>query len=117
MMGGILRRTVLGCCVGVLIAASAQSGMGQVAPLTATYEVSAIRFGVIPQFRVSGLIAGADASRRLDIPVMVWLLKGHGRNVLEKLSRSVLRVGDVLLVQGRIRSINRLADEDAESAE
>jgi glyoxylase-like metal-dependent hydrolase (beta-lactamase superfamily II) len=49
---------------------------------TGRYEVYAIRFGVIPQFRVSGLIAGADAARRLDIPVMVWLLKGNGRNVL-----------------------------------
>jgi glyoxylase-like metal-dependent hydrolase (beta-lactamase superfamily II) len=48
-----------------------------------TYEVYAIRFGVIPQFAVSGLIAGADPSRRLDIPVMVWLLKGsNGRRVL-----------------------------------
>src|SRR5512132_2699037 len=48
-----------------------------------TYEVYAIRFGVIPQFAVSGLVAGADASRKLDIPVMVWLLKGpDGRRVL-----------------------------------
>jgi glyoxylase-like metal-dependent hydrolase (beta-lactamase superfamily II) len=48
-----------------------------------TYEVYAIRFGVIPQFAVSGLVAGADPSRRLDIPVMVWLLKGsNGRRVL-----------------------------------
>lgn len=47
------------------------------------YEVYAVRFGTIPQFRVSGLVAGADASRRLDIPVMVWLLKGsNGRRVL-----------------------------------
>ena len=46
------------------------------------YEVYAVRFGVIPQFRVSGLISGADPSRRLDIPVMVWLLKGQGRNIL-----------------------------------
>lgn len=47
------------------------------------YELYAVRFGTIPQFRVSGLVAGADASRRLDIPVMVWLLKGNnGRNVL-----------------------------------
>jgi di/tricarboxylate transporter len=37
-------------------------------------------------------------------------LNRHGRNLLEKLSRSVLRVGDVLLLQGRTRSINRLAD-------
>jgi glyoxylase-like metal-dependent hydrolase (beta-lactamase superfamily II) len=48
-----------------------------------TYEVYAIRFGVLPQFPVSGLVEGADRSRRLDIPVMVWLLKGSdGRRVL-----------------------------------
>jgi glyoxylase-like metal-dependent hydrolase (beta-lactamase superfamily II) len=48
-----------------------------------TYEVYAIRFGVLPAFRVSGLVAGADAARTLDIPVMVWLLKGSdGRRVL-----------------------------------
>lgn len=50
---------------------------------TATYEVYAIRFGVLPAFRVSGLVAGADPSRTLDIPVMVWLLNGsNGRRVL-----------------------------------
>jgi glyoxylase-like metal-dependent hydrolase (beta-lactamase superfamily II) len=38
---------------------------------------------VLPQFAVSGLVAGADAARKLDIPVMVWLLKGaDGRRVL-----------------------------------
>lgn len=48
-----------------------------------TYEAFAVRFGTLPQFRVSGLISGADASRRLDIPVMVWLLKGSdGKRVL-----------------------------------
>jgi glyoxylase-like metal-dependent hydrolase (beta-lactamase superfamily II) len=47
------------------------------------YEAYAIRFGTIPQFRVAGLVAGADESRRMDIPVMVWLLKGsNGRRVL-----------------------------------
>ena len=49
----------------------------------ATYEAFAIRFGTLAQFRLSGLIAGADSNRRLDIPVMVWLLKGsNGRRVL-----------------------------------
>jgi glyoxylase-like metal-dependent hydrolase (beta-lactamase superfamily II) len=48
-----------------------------------TYEVYAIRYATIPAFRLSGLIAGADSSRRLDIAMMVWLLKGSdGRNVL-----------------------------------
>lgn len=49
---------------------------------TPIYELFAIRFGVIPAFQVSGLVAGADQSRRLDIPVMVWLLKGENRRVL-----------------------------------
>ena len=48
-----------------------------------TYEVYAIRFGVLPAFAVSGLVAGAERGRTLDIPVMVWLLKGsNGRTVL-----------------------------------
>jgi hypothetical protein len=56
---------------------------------TPVYEIYAIRFGVIPQFAVSGLVAGADPARKLDIPVMVWLLKGaDGRRVLTRTSRS-----------------------------
>jgi glyoxylase-like metal-dependent hydrolase (beta-lactamase superfamily II) len=48
-----------------------------------TYEAYAVRFGILPAFSVSGLVAGADRARKLDIPVMVWLLKGsNGRQVL-----------------------------------
>ena len=48
-----------------------------------TYEAFAVRFGILPAFPVSGLVAGAERGRTLDIPVMVWLLKGsNGRNVL-----------------------------------
>jgi glyoxylase-like metal-dependent hydrolase (beta-lactamase superfamily II) len=47
------------------------------------YEVYAISYGVIPDFQVSSLVAGADPSRKLDIQMMVWLLKGPGgRNIL-----------------------------------
>ena len=49
----------------------------------ATYEAFAVRFGILPAFSVSGLVAGAERDRKLDIPVMVWLLKGsNGRTVL-----------------------------------
>jgi len=49
----------------------------------ASYEAFAVRFGILPAFSVSGLVAGADRARKLDIPVMVWLLKGsNGRQVL-----------------------------------
>ena len=47
------------------------------------YEVYAISYGVIADFPVSALIAGADPARRMDIQMMVWLLKGSGgRNIL-----------------------------------
>jgi len=47
------------------------------------YEIYAISYGVIPDFPVSSLVAGAEAARKLDIQMMVWLLKGPGgRNIL-----------------------------------
>jgi glyoxylase-like metal-dependent hydrolase (beta-lactamase superfamily II) len=50
---------------------------------SAVYDAYAIRFGILPGFAVSGLVAGADRTRKIDIPVMVWLLKGsNGRQVL-----------------------------------
>jgi glyoxylase-like metal-dependent hydrolase (beta-lactamase superfamily II) len=48
---------------------------------TGPYEVYAVRYGVLPGFRVSGLVAGADPARRLDIPVMFWVIKGPGGRV------------------------------------
>jgi glyoxylase-like metal-dependent hydrolase (beta-lactamase superfamily II) len=48
-----------------------------------TYEVYAISYAVIPDFPVASLITGADRSRKLDIQMMVWLLKGsNGSNIL-----------------------------------
>ena len=59
---------------------AAQAPGSQAQPV---YEAYAIRFGILPAFPVSGLVAGADSARRLDIPVMVWLLRdGKGRNIL-----------------------------------
>jgi len=65
-------------------AAVARDAGAQSAPSASdsTYNVYAIRYASIP-FRVSGLIASADTSRRLDISMMVWLVRGpNGRNVL-----------------------------------
>lgn len=55
----------------------------QPVPAEPTYEVYAIRYGELADFPVSGLIAGADSARRMDVALMVWLLRGSdGRNVL-----------------------------------
>jgi glyoxylase-like metal-dependent hydrolase (beta-lactamase superfamily II) len=55
------------------------SSMAQTAP---KYEVLAIRYATIPQFPVAGLVKGAEESRKTDIAMMVWLVRGGGRNVL-----------------------------------
>jgi glyoxylase-like metal-dependent hydrolase (beta-lactamase superfamily II) len=46
------------------------------------YEVYAIRYATIPDFSVASLVAGADRARKLDIAMMVWLVRGDGRNIL-----------------------------------
>jgi len=47
------------------------------------YEVYAVSYGVIPDFPVSSLVAGADRSRKLDIQMMVWVLKApNGASIL-----------------------------------
>ena len=52
-------------------------------PARPTYEVYAISYAVIPDFSVASLVAGADRSRKLDIQMMVWVLKGsNGANIL-----------------------------------
>ncbi len=47
------------------------------------YEVYAVRYATAPGFPVSSLVAGADAARKIDIPFMIWVIKGKdGRNIL-----------------------------------
>ena len=46
------------------------------------YEVYAIRYATLPEFPVSALVKGADEARKLDIAMIVWLVRGNGRNIL-----------------------------------
>jgi glyoxylase-like metal-dependent hydrolase (beta-lactamase superfamily II) len=46
------------------------------------YEVYAIRYATLPDFPVSELVAGADPARKLDIAMMIWLVRGNGRRIL-----------------------------------
>jgi glyoxylase-like metal-dependent hydrolase (beta-lactamase superfamily II) len=46
------------------------------------YEIFAVQYATIPQFAVSGLVAGADPARKLDIAMMVWLVRGNNKNIL-----------------------------------
>ena len=47
------------------------------------FEVYAIRYATSPGFAVASLVAGADPARKIDLPFMIWVLKGpNGRNIL-----------------------------------
>ncbi|MGH9497835.1 MAG: N-acyl homoserine lactonase family protein [Terriglobales bacterium] len=46
------------------------------------YEVYAIRYATLPDFPVADLVAGAEPGRKLDIAMMIWLVRGNGRNIL-----------------------------------
>lgn len=78
--------TALPAALAVLAAACAGTSPGTGAgPSTASpvYEVYAVRYGILPDFPVRGLVEGADSARRMDLSLMVWLLRGSdGRNVL-----------------------------------
>jgi len=63
----------------VILAVSAIPGGAQAKP---KYEIYAIRYATIPDFPVAELVAGADPARKMDIAMMVWLVRGNGRNLL-----------------------------------
>src|ERR1043165_3872957 len=46
------------------------------------YDVFAIRYATIPDFPVADLVQGAAADRKIDIAMMVWLIRGGGHNVV-----------------------------------
>ncbi|HJT17734.1 MAG TPA: N-acyl homoserine lactonase family protein [Thermoanaerobaculia bacterium] len=57
----------------------ADSGLKAAAP---QYEVYAVRYATIPDFPVGDLIQGVDKSRKIDIAMMVWLIRGGGHTIL-----------------------------------
>jgi glyoxylase-like metal-dependent hydrolase (beta-lactamase superfamily II) len=84
-------RSLLACivtiCMSALVLAPAQTATpakpsGEQTRTPASYEVYAIRYATLPDFPVSALVKGADKDRKLDIAMIVWLLRGNGRTIL-----------------------------------
>ncbi len=46
------------------------------------YEIYALRYATLPDFPVAELVSGAEPGRKLDIAMMVWLVRGNGHNIL-----------------------------------
>src|SRR3984893_2644094 len=55
------------------------------APLAAQspeYSIQAIRYASSPGFPVSGLVMGAPKDQKVDIAMIIWLIRGGGHNIL-----------------------------------
>ena len=79
-----------------------------------TEEATLVEALIVPRSRLAGrTLRSVGFSERYRLQVLA--LNRHGRNILEKLSRTVLHVGDVLLLQGHTTAIARLADDGAVS--
>ena len=46
------------------------------------YTIQAIRYASSPGFPVAALVMGAPKEEKIDIAMVVWLIRGGGRNIL-----------------------------------
>ena len=63
----------------------ALAGLGLAAfasPPPPTYSIEAIRYATVPAFPLSGLVMGAPETGKIDIAMVVWLIRGGGKAIL-----------------------------------
>ena len=46
------------------------------------YSIHAIRYGTVKDFPVAALVMGAPKDEKTDIAMVIWLIRGGGRNIL-----------------------------------
>ena len=84
-MPDVVRGTVA-CILAVIGCAGRQAPAARADATSSPYEVHAVHYGTLAQFPVASLVAGADPARRMDIALMVWLIRSpndtDGRTVL-----------------------------------
>ena len=55
---------------------------GAAPPAKPGYSIQAIRYGTIAAFPVPELVIGAPEGETIDIAMVIWLIRGGGRNIL-----------------------------------
>ena len=82
-MGEIMKRALIFLLIlvaGALVAVAPHPVRAQVtAP---SYSIDAIRYATASNFPLSGLIPGAAADQKIDIAMVVWLVRGGGHTIL-----------------------------------
>jgi di/tricarboxylate transporter len=79
-------------------------------PDLTTENTTLVEALVVPRSRLIGRTLRSIGFRE-RYRLQVLGVNRHGRNMLEKLSRTVLQVGDVLLLQGRTEAISALSED------
>jgi glyoxylase-like metal-dependent hydrolase (beta-lactamase superfamily II) len=51
-------------------------------PSPPSYSIEAIRYATVPQFPLSHLVMGAPEAEKIDIAMVVWLIRGGGKTIL-----------------------------------
>jgi glyoxylase-like metal-dependent hydrolase (beta-lactamase superfamily II) len=46
------------------------------------YTIQAIRYAELPDFPLSELVVGGPQGEKIDIAMVIWLIRGEGRNIL-----------------------------------
>lgn len=76
--------TIRAAAAAWLATASSLAAQGGPSPAPAVprYSIDAIRYATVPGFPLSGLVMGAPESEKVDIAMVVWLIRGGGHTVL-----------------------------------
>jgi hypothetical protein len=56
--------------------------LGAAAPTQPDYSIQAIRYGTIANFPVASLVIGAPKDEKMDIAMVIWLIRGGGHSIL-----------------------------------
>jgi glyoxylase-like metal-dependent hydrolase (beta-lactamase superfamily II) len=51
-------------------------------PQTPNYSIQAIRYATSPGASVSELVVGGPKDQKIDLAMVIWLIRGHGFNIL-----------------------------------
>ena len=60
----------------------ASSVPGRTAESSPEYSIDAIRYGTVRDFPLAGLVMGAPKDEKIDIAMVVWLVRGGGHTIL-----------------------------------
>ena len=68
-----MKRYLLACIISILFAASAS---------TPEYSIQAIRYASSPNVPVSELVIGAPKDQKIEIAMVIWLIRGGGHTIV-----------------------------------